>query len=124
MRPIEFVARVAELTGSSSNEDTEKHVRAVFATLTEAVTTGEIVDIAEELGHEYADLLGRRPVADDLATSSATRGLAERSATARDTRSSPSSAARSTLAIRPVATVARVASRPILQLSPFEPCPR
>ena len=58
MRPIEFVARVADLTTGSS-EDAEPHVRAVFQVLTEAVNAGEMNDIAGELGDDYAELLGR-----------------------------------------------------------------
>jgi uncharacterized protein (DUF2267 family) len=58
MRPIEFVARVAELTTTGS-EDAERHVRAVFEVLAQAVNPGEMNDIAEELGDEYAELLGR-----------------------------------------------------------------
>jgi uncharacterized protein (DUF2267 family) len=58
MRPIELVARVADL-GGGSLEDTERHVRAVFRVLTEAVNAGEMNDIATELGEEYADLLER-----------------------------------------------------------------
>jgi hypothetical protein len=52
-------------------------VRAVFATLAEAVNTGEMLDISEELGNEYADLLGRPP-AHAVATGNAGPGLAER----------------------------------------------
>jgi uncharacterized protein (DUF2267 family) len=58
MRPIEFVARVAELTATTADA-TERNVRAVFAVLTQAVNAGEINDIAEELGDDYAPLLGR-----------------------------------------------------------------
>jgi uncharacterized protein (DUF2267 family) len=39
MRPIEFVARVAELT-AATNEDAERNVRAVVQVLTRAVDTG------------------------------------------------------------------------------------
>src|SRR5690349_6323240 len=53
MRPIEFVARVAEL-GALAGDDAERVVRAVFSVLTEAVNAGEMNDIAEELGDEYA----------------------------------------------------------------------
>jgi uncharacterized protein (DUF2267 family) len=59
MRPIEFVARVADLNENESLEDTETQVRAVFATLTEAVNRGEMNDIAAELGNGFDDLLGR-----------------------------------------------------------------
>ncbi len=58
MRPIEFVARVADLT-TASNEDAERNVRAVFEVLTQAVNAGEMNDIADELGDDYAPLLGR-----------------------------------------------------------------
>jgi uncharacterized protein (DUF2267 family) len=58
MRPIELVARVADL-GSASVDDAERNVRAVFQVLTEAVNAGEINDIATELGADYADLLQR-----------------------------------------------------------------
>ncbi len=59
MRPIEFVARVADLS-SVPTEDAELHVRAVFQVLTQAVNAGEMNDIAAELGDEYAELLGRQ----------------------------------------------------------------
>src|SRR3954466_6199279 len=58
MRPIEFVARVADLTQATS-EDAERDVRAVFEVLTTAVNAGEMNDIAAELGDEFAELLGR-----------------------------------------------------------------
>jgi uncharacterized protein (DUF2267 family) len=58
MRPIEFVARVADLDGISL-EDAERNVRAVFGVLTEAVNAGEMNDVAEHLGDEFAELLGR-----------------------------------------------------------------
>lgn len=59
LRPIEFVARVGELVGATSTDGAEIQVRAVFATLVEAVNAGEMQDVAEELGPEYADLLDR-----------------------------------------------------------------
>jgi len=59
LRPIEFVARVGELVGATSTDGAESQVRAVFATLLEAVNAGEMQDIAEELGPEYAELLDR-----------------------------------------------------------------
>jgi len=59
MRPIEFVARVADLVQPASVDEADGYVRAVFATLTEAVNTGEMRDIFEELGGEFADLFGR-----------------------------------------------------------------
>ena len=58
MRPIEFVARVADL-GQVPMDDAERNTRAVFAVLTQAVNAGEMNDIAEELGDDFADLLGR-----------------------------------------------------------------
>ena len=59
MRPIEFLARVADLTTTATEVDTETRVRAVFSVLTQAVNSGEMNDIAEELGEAYADLLDR-----------------------------------------------------------------
>src|SRR3954469_13358391 len=58
MRPIEFIARVADL-GGLSIEEAERNVRATFSVLTEAVNAGEMNDVAEVLGDEFADLLGR-----------------------------------------------------------------
>jgi len=59
MRPIEFVARVADLVEPATIDEAEGMVRAVFETLGEAVNAGEMRDIAEELGPEFAELLGR-----------------------------------------------------------------
>jgi uncharacterized protein (DUF2267 family) len=59
MRPIEFVARVADLVDGVSVDEADVYVRAVFATLNEAVNAGEMRDIAEELGPDFSDLLGR-----------------------------------------------------------------
>lgn len=59
MRPIEFVARVADLVEGLATDETERYVRAVFATLNEAVNSGEMRDIASELGADFAELLGR-----------------------------------------------------------------
>jgi uncharacterized protein (DUF2267 family) len=59
MRPIELVARVADLTETASTDVAEMHVRAVFATLAEAVNAGEMQDVAEQLGPEFGPLLGR-----------------------------------------------------------------
>ncbi len=56
MRPIEFFARVADLTETASLEAAETEVRAVFATLSEAVNVGEMRDVADELGPEFASL--------------------------------------------------------------------
>jgi uncharacterized protein (DUF2267 family) len=58
MRPIEFVARVADLVESATVDEAEGYVRAVFATVYEAVNSGEMRDIADELGGEFVDLLG------------------------------------------------------------------
>ena len=58
MRPIEFVARIADLTATSV-DDAERNARAVFGVLTDAVNAGEMNDIADELGDEFAPLLGR-----------------------------------------------------------------
>lgn len=58
MRPIEFVARVSDLVGVPL-EDAERNARAVFDVLTKAVNAGEMADIADELGDEYAGWLGR-----------------------------------------------------------------
>jgi uncharacterized protein (DUF2267 family) len=58
MRPIEFVARVADL-GQVPMDAAERNTRAVFAVLTQAVNAGEMNDIAGELGDDFADLLGR-----------------------------------------------------------------
>jgi uncharacterized protein (DUF2267 family) len=68
MRPIEFVARVADLVEGLTVDDAESYVRAVFATLHDAVNRGEMRDIGAELGAEYADLLGQ-PVAEHAARS-------------------------------------------------------
>jgi uncharacterized protein (DUF2267 family) len=52
----EFVARVAtEL--QLSEEEARKRIRAVFGTLREAVSWGELEDVLLELDPEYADLL-------------------------------------------------------------------
>ena len=59
MRPIEFLARVADLTVSATEVEAETSVRAVFSVLTQAVNSGEMNDIAKELGDAYADLLDR-----------------------------------------------------------------
>ncbi len=59
MRPIEFVARVADLVEGASIEEADGYVRAVFATLNEAVNAGEMRDIATELGADFEELIGR-----------------------------------------------------------------
>ena len=59
MRPIEFVARVAELSEATSIDAAETEVRAVFTTLDEAVNAGEMQDVLGELGPAYADLFDR-----------------------------------------------------------------
>jgi uncharacterized protein (DUF2267 family) len=52
----EFVQRVATDLDMSPGE-ARARIRAVFATLREAVTRGEFEDVLEELDPEYADLL-------------------------------------------------------------------
>jgi uncharacterized protein (DUF2267 family) len=60
MSADEFVARVAELEGGRAPrpDDARAHVRAVFVTLTEAVNAGELRDVLEQLGDDFAPLLG------------------------------------------------------------------
>jgi uncharacterized protein (DUF2267 family) len=52
----EFVARVAEELDVPEDE-ARKRARAVFGTLREAVSWGELEDVLLELDPEYADLL-------------------------------------------------------------------
>jgi uncharacterized protein (DUF2267 family) len=52
----DFVGRVAEELGIPP-DDARSRIRAVFATLREAVTPGEFRDVLEQLDPEYADLL-------------------------------------------------------------------
>jgi uncharacterized protein (DUF2267 family) len=52
----EFVQRVAEELEVEPDE-ARTRIRAVFATLREAVTRGEFQDVLEQLDPEYADLL-------------------------------------------------------------------
>jgi uncharacterized protein (DUF2267 family) len=52
----DFVGRVAEELGIPP-DDARSRIRAVFATLREAVTPGEFQDVLEQLDPEYADLL-------------------------------------------------------------------
>jgi uncharacterized protein (DUF2267 family) len=52
----EFVRRVADELQVEPDE-ARKRIRAVFATLRQAVTRGELRDVVEELDPEYADLL-------------------------------------------------------------------
>ena len=52
----DFVGRVAEELGIPPDE-ARSRIRAVFATLREAVTPGEFQDVLEQLDPEYADLL-------------------------------------------------------------------
>jgi uncharacterized protein (DUF2267 family) len=52
----EFVQRVAEELELEPDE-ARTRIRAVFATLREAVTRGEFQDVLEQLDPEYADLL-------------------------------------------------------------------
>ena len=82
MRPIEFLARVADLTTTVTEVDAETRVRAVFSVLTEAVNSGEMNDIAEELGEAYADLLDRT----DRLERTEARALAEEAAEAAEAR--------------------------------------
>ena len=79
MRPIEFLARVADLTTTATEVDAETRVRAVFSVLTQAVNSGEMNDIAQELGEAYADLLDRT----DRLERTEARALAEDAAEAR-----------------------------------------
>jgi uncharacterized protein (DUF2267 family) len=52
----EFVRRVADELKVEPDE-ARNRIRAVFATLRQAVTWGELRDVLEELDPEYADLL-------------------------------------------------------------------
>lgn len=52
----EFVRRVADELHVERDEARHR-IEAVFATLREAVTWGELRDVLEELDPEYADLL-------------------------------------------------------------------
>jgi uncharacterized protein (DUF2267 family) len=52
----DFVQRVAEEL-EISPDAARLRVRAVFSTLREAVTWGELQDVLEQLDPEYADLL-------------------------------------------------------------------
>jgi uncharacterized protein (DUF2267 family) len=52
----DFVTRVSEEL-SIAPDDARSRIRAVFATLREAVTRGEFQDVLEQLDPEYADLL-------------------------------------------------------------------
>jgi uncharacterized protein (DUF2267 family) len=54
----EFYDRVARKEGVGPNEATV-HARAVASVLMNAVTEGEIDDIRDQLGEEYADLFGK-----------------------------------------------------------------
>jgi uncharacterized protein (DUF2267 family) len=58
-RPDEFVERVARRVSGDQATNGEARVRAVFSVLVEAVNAGEMRDIAEQLGDDYAPLLGR-----------------------------------------------------------------
>jgi uncharacterized protein (DUF2267 family) len=51
-----FVDRVAEELELSPDE-ARTRIRAVFATIREAISPGEFVDVLEQLDPEYADLL-------------------------------------------------------------------
>jgi uncharacterized protein (DUF2267 family) len=52
----DFVARVAAREGIAAN-DADKRVRAVFATLQEAVTAGELEHVLSQLPTEYLELM-------------------------------------------------------------------
>jgi uncharacterized protein (DUF2267 family) len=53
----EFKRRVAEHAGVSQDE-AEQGIRAVFATLSEAITGGEFDDVLSQLPNEYSGLVG------------------------------------------------------------------
>jgi uncharacterized protein (DUF2267 family) len=57
--PDEFVARVAKLTPDDDVANSGARVRAVFSVLGDAVNAGELRDITEQLGDDYAELSGR-----------------------------------------------------------------
>jgi uncharacterized protein (DUF2267 family) len=52
----DFVRRVSESL-AVPRDDARARIRAVFATLREAVTRGELEDVLEQLDPDYADLL-------------------------------------------------------------------
>jgi uncharacterized protein (DUF2267 family) len=52
----DFVQRVSESL-AIPRDDAQARIRAVFATLREAVTRGEFEDVLEQLDPDYADLL-------------------------------------------------------------------
>jgi uncharacterized protein (DUF2267 family) len=56
----EFVRRVAQRAGTDPDQ-AFAHVGAVFATLREAVTSGELDDIAAQLPDELRGLIGAQP---------------------------------------------------------------
>jgi uncharacterized protein (DUF2267 family) len=56
MTPDEFVDRVAREL-QLPHEEARERVRAVFATLREAVTPGEFEDVLSQLDRKYADLI-------------------------------------------------------------------
>jgi uncharacterized protein (DUF2267 family) len=56
LSPDEFTARVAREL-DVTEEEARRRIRAVFGTLREAVTWGELEDVLLELDPEYADLL-------------------------------------------------------------------
>jgi uncharacterized protein (DUF2267 family) len=57
--PAEFERRVAEHAGVSEDE-AQRGIRAVFATIAEAVSPGEFDDVLAQLPAEYAPLVGAR----------------------------------------------------------------
>jgi uncharacterized protein (DUF2267 family) len=64
MNADEFVARVAELEGerAPSATDARAHVSAVFMTLGEAVNSGELRDIFEQLSDDFQPLFAGEPI--------------------------------------------------------------
>ena len=56
MSPDEFIGAVGEREGASPAEARE-HVRAVMATLRDAITAGEWDDVEHQLGNDYRGLL-------------------------------------------------------------------
>jgi uncharacterized protein (DUF2267 family) len=74
----EFMRRAAERLGDVEVDEAAGYVRAVFATLVEAVNSGEMRDIANELGVEFSSLLGRPAQNGSPSVLSTVTGLARR----------------------------------------------
>ena len=55
----EFYRRVGEKEGGVGQDKAIRHARAVALVLQEAVTTGEMDDIRDQLKPEYAELFGK-----------------------------------------------------------------